>query len=431
MASEPTNLAGYMSESLDFDGYSVLVDALLENTPALIWPRTNLTFARMRNEPQIAAILAVYFLAIERARWAVDGDGCRDEVTQQIADDVGLPVKGTDAEPTGARRRKFCWSDHLRVSLLDQVYGHMGFEQGWVQTGGMWRLNQVQERMPQTVAELHLNSDGTLASLEQRAEIAGKPPIIKTSNNALVWYVNQREGSNYFGRSMLRPSYPAWLIKDQVMRVHATSIRRFGLGVPGVEAPPGATPAQVQAAGNLAANFKASDHAGNGMPPGFKFTLTGMTGNVPDAVAFLAYLDQQMTRSTLTSLLDMPTSQRGSRALGETIMDVMVYAQQAVADQHAAAATSQIVVPLVDANWGENEPAPQICVGDVGADLELTAQDINFLFQWGALVNDRPLEDWIRQRYGLPPVDEETRAVRAAAPAAAVDPAAEGGETYA
>lgn len=406
MASQPTSSTGYMSESLNFDGYNVLVDALLENTAALIWPQTNLTYARMRNEPQIAAILAVYFLAIQRARWTVDGDGCRDVVTQQIADDLGLPVKGTDDEtPSGARRRKFCWGDHLRVSLLDQVYGHMFFEQDWMQTDGMWRLNQVQERMPQTVAELHLNSDGTLASLEQHAEIAGKPPIISTSNNALVYYVNEREGSNYFGRSKLRPSYPAWLIKDQVMRVHATSIRRFGLGVPGVEAPTGATPNQVLEAARLASTFKASDQAGHGMPPGFKFTLTGMTGSVPDAVAFLAYLDQQMTRSTLTSLLDMPTSQRGSRALGETIMDVMVYAQQAVANEHAAIGTSQIVVPLVDANWGEDEPAPQICVGDVGADLELTAQDINFLTQWGALTNDPELEGWIRQRYGLPALD--------------------------
>jgi hypothetical protein len=98
---------------------------------------------------------------------------------------------------------------------------------------------------------------------------------------------------------------------------------------------------------------------------------------VPDALAFINYLDRQMTRSTLTSILDMATAERGSRSLGETIMQLMIYAQQSEANRIALDATEQIVIPLVDANWGEDEPAPQIVVTEVGVDDQLTAQDMN------------------------------------------------------
>ena len=58
-------------------------------------------FARMRHEPQLAAILRTYRLSMERGNWAIDPAGCRDEVAQRIADELGLPVKGQDA-PQGS-----------------------------------------------------------------------------------------------------------------------------------------------------------------------------------------------------------------------------------------------------------------------------------------------------------------------------------------
>lgn len=427
MATEPTSLLGYVDDSALFgeiglETYGALVDAILEHVPELVWPRSNFTYARMRHDPQLAAILKVYFLAIQRAKWSVDPAGCRDEVAQQVADDLGLPILGVDPEPTGARRRAFTFAEHLRLSLLDLVYGHMFFEQQWVQAGGRWRLATVAERMPQTVADIHLDSNGVIASIEQMALPGKQAPKITVADHRLVYYVNEREGSNYFGRSHLRPSYAPWLIKDQVLRVHATSIRRFGMGIPEVTAPAGATPQQVAEAQRLASSLKVTEHSGAGLPNGFTLNLKGLQGSVPDALAFLNYLDRQMTRSTLTSLLDMATAERGSRALGETVMDLMVYAQQAVAEAHADTATTQLVVPLVDANWSEDEPAPKIHVGDVGADLELTAQDVMWLTEYGALTTDPELESFLRARYGIPAIDpgyrlspEDAKAVAAQA----------------
>ncbi|MCW2496338.1 hypothetical protein [Jatrophihabitans sp.] len=410
--SAPTSLPGYMDDgALSLDGYGSLVDYLLEQIPELTHPWSVRTFAKMRHEPQLASILRVFTLSIERGKWSVNGAGCRDEVVQRIADDLGLPIKGAEPTETGARRRKFTFAGHQRLATsLSLTFGHAPFAQQWVEEAGAWRLLTVQERMPQTIDMVRLNPDGTLRSVFQGGYV-GQPNAqeIKTANSQLVWYAREREGSNYFGRSLIRESYGPWLIKDQMIRMLATSHRRFGMGVPTVEAPPNATPQQIAEAERMATRMQASQTSGAGLPAGFSYKLTGLSGSVPDTLGFINYLDRQMTRSTLTSILDMATAERGSRSLGETIMQLMIYAQQAEANRIANDATQQIVIPLVDGNWGENEPAPTIVVEDVGIDDQLTAQDVNWLMQYGGLNPDDTLEEDLRKRKGLPPIDHKTR----------------------
>lgn len=422
--TEPTSLRGYMDEvGSGVAGYGAAVDYLLENVPSLVHPQSVYTYARMRHDPMITGILAAYSGPIERAHWSLDPAGCRDEVVMQIADDLGLPIKGWSDEPnekepdlkvqlpTGARRRNFTWADHLRIAGLDRVYGHMFFEQAWAEQGGGWRLNVVQERMPQTVDALKLNKDGTLASVQQGAIVGsgvGGAGIIDitTADSRLVYYTRAREGSNYFGQSLIRPCYGPWLIKDQIQRVHATSIRKFGMGIPEVTAPD-STPQSIALAQRYAQSIAAGERSGAGLPPGFKTTWQGMTGSVPDAMAFLTYLNQEMARATLTMLLTMAGAERGNRSLGETVMDLLIMSQQADAEFHANEGTRQIVIPLVTANWGEDEPAPQINVGNVGEDIETTAQDIYWMLAYGGIKPDAPFRSWLRETRNMPPEDPD------------------------
>jgi phage gp29-like protein len=130
-----------------------------------------------------------------------------------------------------------------------------------------------------------------------------------------------------------------------------------------------------------------------------------MTGSVPDALAFINYLDKQMTRATLTSLLDMTDSTHGNRALGETFMDLLLMSLQTIADETAAESTAQLVIPLVNANYGEDEPAPRIVCGDVGSEHEVTAQTLQLLLSSGAIEPDPALDAYVRNQYKLPERD--------------------------
>jgi hypothetical protein len=401
MTSAPTSARGYVDDNIYLSGGTgQLIDMVMETVPDLFWPTSVRTYARMRHDTQLAAILKAYALPIRRASWAIDGSNCRPEVTAFIADEMGLPIIGQQQQPSGHRRRRFQWHEHLRLSLLDLTFGHMAFERIYDTSGPLTRIANVYERMPQTIYQIHLGKDGSLQGIQQHFNMVPETPVIEA--NALVWYANEREGTNYVGQSLLRPAWAWWLLKHEVARVHATSIRRFGMGVPQVTAPPGASPQQVAEAQRLASSIRVGDQTGVGMPQGFQLALQGLVGSVPDSVAFIEYLDKQMTRSTLTSVLDLADTTHGSRALGETFLDLFILALQSYADAKAQQGTDQLVVPLVDLNWGEDEPCPRIVCGDVGAQHEVTAQTMMALVSSGAISADPALEEYLRREYKLP-----------------------------
>lgn len=382
-----------------------------ELVPDLQWPLSIQMYARMRHDPKLTAILKAYSLPIQRATWAVDPAGCRDEVVSMVADDLGLPILGVDAEPGPARRRGVNWSEHIRLALLSLVFGHMPFERRYEIRDGRARLVNLGERMPWTVMEIDLNRDGTLASITQ--DLTGAKPI---PAGRLLWYAREREGATWTGRSLLRPAYGPWLLKHELWRVNATSIRRFGMGIPSVEAPAGATPAQVAEAQRLASAMRAGDTAGVGLPHGFVQRLTGMTGSAPDAMAMIQYLDQQMSTFALAGFLDLGQTETGSRALGESFVDLFMLSLQGVADELAAVATSGqpgmagAVTDIVDLNWGEDEPAPNIRCTDVGDRHDLSAEAINGLIDSGAITADPDLEAYLRKAHRLPPRTQEDAA---------------------
>jgi hypothetical protein len=394
-----------------------------ETTSDLLWPQSLVTFGRMRHDPQIKAVLNAYFYPLLRATWAVDPAGVKDQVASHVADDLGLPILGADAKPGPARRRGLIWHRHLEAALDHLVYGHAPFELRYridsTSPGGA-HLDHLGERLPHTIASMKVNRDGTLAEIKQNTQDAPIPA------NRLLWYVTGKRGSNWAGTSVLRPAFAPWLIKHEMWRVHGTSIRRFGMGVPYVEAPPGGTAAQVAEAQAMASAMRAGEQAGMGLPAGFKPGLLGMSGGAPDALAFIEYLDRAVAKMALAGLIELGQTETGSRALGETFLDLFLLALQAVADEVATTVTSGqdgtpgAVVDLVTVNWGEDEPAPRIVCTDVGTNYQLAADAIQALMASGALTADPNLEKWVRETWRLPERDKN-------APGPPAAPAAPGG----
>ena len=377
-----------------------------ETAADLIWPQSIVTYGRMRNDPQLKAVIQAYLLPLLRANWCVDGTGCRDEVVKAVSTNFGLPVLGNEDEQGGpARRGGIVWNRHLKQALNYLVFGHMPFEIRYApnpkQTNRM-DLANLGQRMPWTIAQMHIDQHGMLDYIEQNTQRQPVPA------NRLLWYVNELEGSNWAGQSMLRPAFGAWLLKHETWRVHATSIRRFGMGVPTVTAPQGGTAAMVTQAQQLAANMRVGDSAGIGLPSGFTATIQGMTGSVPDALAFISYLDTAMAKMALAGLIDLGQTPNGSRALGETFLDLFLLSLQAVAEEIATTATSGnqgtigAVQDFVDQNWGTDEPVPRIVCVDVGSSHEVTAQALEQLTATGALSPDANLDAWIRRQWKLP-----------------------------
>lgn len=397
VADGPRVAAGYMSDSVVYG--SALQDAL-ETVADLSWPASVTTYHKMRRDPQIASTLHAYTRPLASATWAVDGDGCRAEVVEYAADAFGLPILGRDKRvQKGFRRRGVIWDEHLRLALLALVYGHMPFAFAGEVRDGRWRLTEIAERLPSTISEINISDAGALKSIVQ---FGSKTEIPGTS---LLWYTHEREGSNWVGTSMLREAYGPWLLKHEMWRVLATSSRRFGMGVPTVTAPPGATGAEVEQAARLAESMRVGDQSGVGLPDGFRPGLMGLSGSVPDTLAFVRYLDEQISQAVLASVLDLDSSPNGSRALGDVLVGLLRKGWEAAAREISIPA-SQLIGRMVDWNWGEEEPSPALVCTDL-TNEDATYEAITALLGAGAISADPALEAALRKRFRLPQVDPE------------------------
>jgi hypothetical protein len=396
LADAPRTAAGSMADG----AYGSLALDLYETVPALTYPSSVQTYGSMRHDPQVTAVLAAYTLPLRSATWAVNPRGCRDEVVSLCADAWGLPILGDNDGPGPARRRGVQWDDHLRVALLMLPFGHSPFAMRY-DIGGTpmrARLAELSERLPQTITDIQINEDGSLKGIVQ----TGKRDLIPA--RALQWYVHEREGSQWQGRSMLRSAYAPWLIKHELWRVLAQSSRRFGMGVPTVTAPTGGTPNDVTAAAMLASGYRAGDQAGIGLPAGFTFDLTGLTGSTPDTLGFVRYLDQQIAQAVMASVFNLDSSANGSRALGETLIGMLELSWQATAKEIAGPATA-LNVQMVDYNFGDEEPVPAVLCTDISRP-EPISDAVASLVTCGAITPDITLENDLRVRYNLPVIGE-------------------------
>ncbi|GAB7039712.1 MULTISPECIES: phage portal protein family protein [Catenuloplanes] len=398
----PVSEIGYANPHAG-DWWTVLDE---EPTPELRWPRSVEVYDAMRSQDaQVASVLRAVTLPVRRTPWRIDPAGARDEVVQLVADDLGLPIVGADGtRPPPARvRDRFSWPEHLRQALLMLPFGHAFFEQVYRITddGRRARLRKLAPRMPRTIERIDVDHDGGLISITQFSAKAGQlqRPIPVSQ---LVAYVHDREGGNWFGRSLLRPAYKHWLIKDRLLRVDAQTIERNGMGIPVYEGADGES--DLSAGLKMAKAWRAGDSSGAATPHGAKLRLAGVEGSLPNAQPSIRYHDEQIARAVLAHFLNLGT-QTGSWALGTTFADFFTLSLQTLAQQVADVATSHIVEDLVDVNFGEDEPAPRVTFDEIGSRQAATAQALKMLFDAGAIFPDRTLEETLRQQYGLPPKD--------------------------
>lgn len=394
----PLVARGYEAEQW---GQWATPDSMNEETPELMWPNSVPVYDKMRRQDaQVKSVLRAVQLPIQRTGWSIDPDGASDEVTQLVAEDLGLPIKGGGRIPTLRTKDRFSWFEHLRLALLMLPFGHSFFEQeARLDDQGRMRLKRLGHRPARTISRFHVAPDGGLVSIEQLTTMGASGPI---DVDRLVAYVHEKEGGNWAGISLLRPAYKNWVLKDRLLRANTTTIIRNGLGIPVYEGADGEEDLSKGLA--MAKSLRSGEEAGAATPYGAKLRLMGVEGTLPDALPAIRYHDEQIGRAVLAHFLNLGT-QTGSWALGSTFADFFTLSLQALAQQIADVANQHIVEDLVDWNWGETEPAPKLVFEEIGSRQAATAAAIKMLTDAGILLPDRSLEEAARQQFGLPPKD--------------------------
>lgn len=382
-----------------------------EVTAELAWPLNLAVYDLMRRtDSQLGGVWKATTYPIRRWNWHIIPNGARPEVVEDLADNVGLPILGQEPKPRPRNRGRFNFRHFLRHALLDLIFGHMFFEQQIRIVERRGRLfadiRKLAPRMPLTISEIKTESDGGLKSIIQYGTgRPGEDPNPEIKVDRLVAFVNDQEGGNWFGTSILRQAYKHWLIKDRLMRVDAMKHEKTGLGVPIWEPPPGATVEQMKALDAMAQRFMAGMGGGVGIP-GARLRLVGTEGSVPDTLASIRYHDEQESKLMLAQFLDLGTTGAGNRALGESFIDFFDLALQTIADDHAEVISDHVFEDFVDWNYGEDEPSPQLGYTK-NPDPEASIEDLRNLVEGGLLAVDDEVRDWIRQRHRIPARDPD------------------------
>ncbi len=405
VADAPTRALGTLGPGTYRGWADALADAA-EHIPDLRYPWSREIFTKMRLDPTLTSILAAYVRPIVAAPWQVDPAGASEAHARAVADSLGLPLIGERQKPGSPRRRGVQWRTHIQLAAAGVLtWGHMPFAPWYDVTSGRAVLAGLPERMPQSLTGIDVDeSTGDLVGVRQQPSKNGLASIeeVKIPAKDLIYYVHDREGSAWWGRSMLRSAYAPWLLKQDTLRVHATTLRRFGAGTPVMEPVAGYTPtrAETEAAQVVASNVRVGDYGG-AVTPGFSLRIKGIEGSIPDALPFLRYLDEQMARMSLASVLDLGSTPNGSRALGAEFGDLLALALNGIG-QSLAGTANKLCVDLTDYNEGEQAPSPCLVVGDVGANPAELASSIADLVSKGGLTMDDGLEDFVRDGLRLP-----------------------------
>jgi len=407
---------GYQRESLPTWG--LLADESHETNPALVWPKSIDVFDKMRREDsQVGSVLRAVTFPIRRTTWMIDPAGARDEVVDLIADSFGLPVKGKATTAPLRSKDRFDFDEHLRLALLELVFGHSVFEQVYrLDEQGMARLRKLAWRPPRTISKWDVAADGGLIAIEQQSTIGGNKVRIPVEK--LVVYVNEREGANWLGTSLLRTAYKNWLLKDRTLRAQAVGVERNSLGVPVYKGAPLPNNGENMSDAEIlewvktqkddglvvAKSIRSGQDAGASIPNGADLALMGVTGQRTDTDKPIRYHDEQIARAVLAHFLNLG-SETGSWALGSTFAEFFVGSLNAVALHIANTCQAHVVEDLVDANFGPTEPAPRLVPATIGEEQPATAEAIKALIDAKAITPDASLEEYLRQRYKLPVMD--------------------------
>jgi hypothetical protein len=297
-------------------------------------------------------------------------------------------------------------------ALLMIVYGFQFFEQVYRfdEATQRFRLRKLAPRMPGTISEIQVARDGGLEYIRQypsgQSGFSGRTNLLGLQSaqipvDRLVAYVNDQEGGNWIGHSYLRPLFKHFVRKDRLLRVDAINAERNGAGVPLAYAPPNATKDQMTALANLARSYRAGESAGGALPNGAELRFRGVEGTLPDVLASIRYDDEQMAARFLAMFAKLGTTETGSRALGQTLVDFFALGQEAVAKQYADTTNEHVVEDLIDVNYGIDESAPLLKF-ETETDKRYSVADLKALIDAGALTTDPELEKYIRAEGDLP-----------------------------
>ena len=385
-------------------GTIVFNSKLLENdyNPQLSEAKRYEIFDQMRmGDGQVKAGMMAIKLPLMRSEWTIEPV---DDSTLQreIADHIQHHLI--------ERSKPFSWHQTLYQMLLHLDYGSMPFEIVWEMMDGKVVLERLAPRLPKSVTKWIVNRDGTFGGIEQSVWTGGANNVetVTIPGSKMVLFINDLEGSNFRGISILRAAYPHWFYKNGLYKVDAIAKEKRSIGIDvmrlfGAVDNPRRKSAE-SALMRLAAHEKQFVTEIDGE---HEYRVEGITGTIADALTSIEHHDIRILRSILAEFIAMGEKQaKGSEAEHRDKTSFFIMAMEAIGQQLRDPINYGLIPQWVNMNWPGVKEYPQLVHGHLEKrDMQQLAGAIARLVSVGAIIADEPLEQAIRQRMDLPPLE--------------------------
>lgn len=440
MASLPTgaDVGGVSTREIGSDGRDVYGShqgygsayGYAEQNRELTGKRRYPIFDEMRlSDAAVRSLLLHVKLPILRAHWDV-APASEDPTDRAIADACRWQF-GLGSRPgKGPLRGGF--HTLLRQQLLFIDYGSMTSEIIWGgivpwvdEDGAIHNVRPIIKLGPRYPASIDRYLDPQAGSREYLGGIIqGYDGSVKIPGSKLIHHVLEPENDHWEGTSMIRPCVGPWKLKKNLMIGGAIAMDRFASGIPVVRYPTGSDDRAKAKARGIARGIRTNEQAWvtfEGTPEeGWDLNIVSGAGTVPDTLPLLRHYDLQIMSAGLAKFAELGTTETGSRAVGETLIDPFFQALEALAGQLAEDLTDQAVGRFVELNFGAEFDVPTLSCSKITAhDLDTVGRYLTSLSAAGLNVTDEPMAEHLRAIGGFPELPEGDDPAKALPPAPA------------
>ena len=361
-----------------------------------------------KSDATVRAAVVATQLPIRRANWFVKVDS-EDEKDIEVRDFV---------ERALFDEMTITWDDFLRQALLMLPFGVMVFEKVFTvkEVEGKQRViwKKLAPRMPKSIT--HWETAEGKKGIQQLAP--NLSTVMSIPLEKLLVFVNEIEGENWWGTSILRAAYKHWFIKTNLEKIDSVAHERQGLGIPFVKLPSGYTDQDVTRAENILKNLRANEQSYLLEPVDLEVEFKDMKSNTTkDPTRAISYHNRQIVLAVLAQFLDLGSGATGSRALSEDHTNLFLQSLEAIANGVADVINKFAIKELVDLNFEGVEIYPELAFNGISrVDVEKLSTAYQRFTQSGGLKATKADDQFVRELLGLPErvddediEDEETR----------------------
>lgn len=381
----PRNAKEIGDASLMFNG----IIAGQEYNPKLKGTARIQQYDEMRlGDAHVAASLKVVKLPLLSANWDVE---------------PGAPGREAQKQADFAKEQLFngptrTWQENLTNILQHLDYGVMPFEKVYkFLEDGRIGLHKLAVRHPRTISRWELK-DGANGIEQTTTNGVYSIPMSK-----MIIFVNEKEGDNWEGKSILRPAWKHWLFKDKAELIEIMAMERHGLGVPYGKTGTGATPEEEAKLDEILRNFRANAEGFVRFPTDFEVGMLDMKAStIKNPNDFIKRQEWAIMLNVLATFMQMGSGAVGSFALFKGSNTFFLMSLEYVAKHICQTIDKYLIKDLIDFNF-ETPIYPHLTYDKIGTiDVNALTTALQRGVQTGVLTVTPDIEEVLRDAMDLP-----------------------------